>query len=242
LIDSPAPYLTLEDSYSAEGALVPNPTVYKVPHPINLPKRSVKRVNWINSSVISVQQQYRLYVGGKYLGDLNGKAAKPLVEVWVNFLNDPQQGLGVPLPLGQAIIYYQRSKDNPEILGFIEIPYTPVNQNVSLKLPVAANNKQVSEEGVGLNKISSIETELEQTEFKKLTDKITEANYRLCLKNKGHQATTIKIILDLPSGSCKIVKENKPHRIDSPKQFSWNIEIPAQSEVDLKYRLQIDQT
>lgn len=243
LIDSSAPSLDLEDSGSSKGLTAANAPIYAVPHPMSLMKRSIKRVNLINNAAISVQQQYRLHVGGEHLDDLNGKAVKPPVEIWLNFLNDTQQGLGIPLPAGQAVIYYQRLKNTPEILGAVEIPYTSVNQSVSLRLPAAANNNiKTSTEVTGLSADSSIEAELDQTEFKKLTNNITEANYKLCLVNKTNQPATIQVVLNLSSGSCKIVKESRPHRVDSPKQFSWAIDIPPKSEVDLKYRLQIDQS
>lgn len=240
LVDSEAPDITIEDPYSLKGSLTPDSPIYKIPRLVNLPRKSPKKVSWLSSANTRVQQQYKLHVGKEYLIDLNGKGAKPLVEIWISFLNDEQNGLGSAMPPGKAIVFYQRLKDNPEILGFVDIPYTPANQMVNLRLPISANNKQMTIEGSPINSFVSIDTDLEQNEYKKLTDKITEANYRLCLKNKGYQTTTVQVILDLPTGNCKVIKENKLHRVESSKQFSWSIEVPAQSEVDLKYRLRID--
>ncbi len=224
LIESDVPSSVKEDS-----SVTAKPTVYSLPNPVSLRKNSAKKINWASTRGIQVQRQYRLYVGGKYLQDLHNKTAQPLIETWITFSNSQKQGLGLPLPAGQAAFYSQGPNNNLVLLGMIDIPSAAVDQDISLKIP-----------SEGVSAASTIETALEQHEFKKLTDQAAEANYRLCLKNKGNKPVTIKVILDLPVTNCKIIKENKAHTIDSLKQYSWTVEIPPESEVDLKYRLQVD--
>ena len=87
--------------------------------------------------------------------------------------------------------------------------------------------------------LRTFETELEQTEFKKLSDKITESSYRLNLKNKANQPITIRVTLDLPQGEWTVVRENISHQQNGDQQVFWTIQIGANSEVDLKYRVRL---
>ena len=205
-----------------------NQTVYSYPDRVSLEKNASKRLNWISSPAIRFQKQYRVYVGGQYLEDLYGKLTQPVVETWLVFSNTQKQGLGLHLLAGQVAIYTKGSNNNPESLGVADIPATAVDQDIHLKIPSGDIWTTVT-----------LKTEMEQTEFKKLTDKATEANYRLCLKNTGNRPVSIQVVLDFPV-NCTIIKTNKSHTVDSLRQYSWNIEIPPESEVDLKYRIQVD--
>ncbi len=241
LVDS-SPALNL-DNIDASG--VPSASLkapfYSISGTVNLDKDSVKKINWVTAQSIQGQLHYRLFIGGDFLEDMNNKRAKPSIETWVTFVNTQKQGLGLPLPTGRATLYYRSKQNILESLGTVIIPHTNVDQELSVRLPLAAHNTGQGNNEDELRRILAVETELEQTEFKKLSDKITEANYRLSLKNKSDQPISLQVVLDLPVAECKIVKENRTHVVDSPQQISWPIDIPAQSEVDLKYRLQIDQ-
>ena len=243
LIDSPAPTLKQNhtEALETESAPLKAPS-YSVIQPVNIGKNDTKKINWVTSQAIHGHLRYRLFIGGDYLEDMNHKSGKPLIETWVTFINNQKEGLGLPLPAGSATLYYQSKQKTLESLGTVVIPATAIDQEVSVRLPLTVNNPSRDLDNHDLSKISAVETNLEQTEFKKLSDKITEANYRLSLKNKSCQPVSLQVVLDLPVANCKIVKENKTHVVHSPQQISWPIDIPAESEVDLKYRLQIDKT
>lgn len=208
---------------------------------IDIPAQGSKKISWVNSPQIKAKQDYRLFVGGSYLDDMSGKLAYPVVETWISFQNTNGQALGKPLPKGEAILYHGDDKGAIEVLGKAFIPHTPVGQEVNLRIPTTQAEKNLS--AIHDNRVlQTFETELEQTEFKKLSDKITEASYRLNLKNKSGQAITIRVTLDLPKSEWTVVRENISHQQNGEHQVFWTIQIGANSETDLKYRVRLIRT
>ncbi|MBY0282058.1 MAG: hypothetical protein K2W94_07900 [Alphaproteobacteria bacterium] len=205
---------------------------------VDIPANGAKRISWVNSQAIKAKQDYRVFVGGTYLKDMEGKPAHPLIETWISFQNTKEQTLGCPLPKGETTLYHGDEKGAIEVLGKAFIPHTPVGQEVSVKIPATQAEKSFS--ATNDNKaLRTFETELEQTEFKKLSDKITESSYRLNLKNKANLPITIRVTLDLPQGEWTVVRENISHQQNGEHQVFWTIQIGANSEVDLKYRVRL---
>ncbi|NBT85839.1 MAG: hypothetical protein EBT45_05005 [Alphaproteobacteria bacterium] len=205
---------------------------------VDIPANGIKRISWVNSLEIKAKQDYRLFVGGAYLDDMEGKSAHPIVETWISFQNTKEQTLGMPLPKGEVTLYNGDEKGAIEVLGKAFIPHTAVGQEVSVKVPATQAEKNFSTPNDD-KALRTFETELEQTEFKKLSDKITESSYRLNLKNKANQPITIRVTLDLPQGEWTVVRENISHQQNGDQQVFWTIQIGANSEVDLKYRVRL---
>ena len=220
------------------GALSEHSHAYVYDRSVDIPANGIKRISWVTSQEIKAKQEYCLFVGGNYLNDMEGKTAHPLVETRISFQNSKEQTLGQPLPKGEATLYHGDEKGAIEVLGKAFIPHTAVGQEVSVKIPATQAEKNSSAQQ-GSQVLRTFETELEQTEFKKLSDKITESSYRLNLKNKANQPIIIRVTLDLPKGEWTVVRENISHQQNGDHQVFWTIQIGANSEVDLKYRIRL---
>lgn len=205
---------------------------------VDIPAQGAKKIAWVSSQNIKAKQDYRLFVGGKYLEDMDGKSAHPEIETWISFQNAKEQTLGRSLPKGDATLYRGDEKGGIEVLGKAFIPHTPIGKEVSVRIPATQAEKNIST-AQDSQALRIFETDLEQTEFKKLSDKITEASYRLNLKNKASQPITIRVTLDLPKGEWTVVRENISHQQNGDYQVFWTIQIGANSEVDLKYRVRL---
>ncbi len=216
------------------------PHAYIYTLPIDIPTLGSKKIAWVHSQHVKAKQDFRVFVGGHYLEDMETKSAHPTVETWISFTNTDEHGLGKPLPTGLASLYHADEKGRLQVLGKASIPHTPVGHDVSVKIPpTQAENCALTGQ---VQALKSFETELEQTEYKKLSDKITEAGYRLNLKNKSDRPITIRVTLDLPDGEWTIVRENISHQQDGDKQAFWTIQVNANAEIDLKYRVRLIRT
>jgi hypothetical protein len=229
-----------KDKLSAPDALLSSnyPHAYIYALPIDIPALGSKRISWVYSQHVEAKQDFRVFVGDHYLEDMEGKPAHPTVETWISFANTNDHGLGQPLPSGVASLYHADEKGRLEVLGKASIPHTPIGQDVSVKIPPTQAENCSFTTGQA-RALKAFETELDQAEFKKLSDKITEASYRLNLKNKSDRPITIRVTLDLPNGEWTIVKENLSHQQNGDQQAFWTIQVDANSEVDLKYRVRL---
>lgn len=203
---------------------------------LDLPKNENKRLTWVTSDHIKTKQDYRVFVGGEYLNNMDGKVANPIVQTWISFNNTASNTLGQDLPKGTAILYLDHN-GQLESLGSTFLPHTPVGQEISVRVPsthVEKNDKN-SEKG-----LKFIETELEQNQFRRLSDtQNTESHYRLEIKNKSLKPITIRVTLDLPPNvvNWEIIRETLPHKTNANEQVFWNVEVPANGQTQLKYQL-----
>ncbi len=203
---------------------------------LDLPKNGTKRLTWATSDSIKTKQDYRVFVGGEFLNNMDGKVAKPIVETWVSFNNTASNTLGQDLPQGPAILYLDQN-GQLESLGSTILPHTAVGQEISVRVPSTHVEKNDKNSDKGLK---FIETELEQNQFRRLNDtQNTESHYRLELKNKSASPITIRVTLDLPENvtNWEIIRETQPHETSGEKQVFWHVKVPANGQTQLKYQL-----
>lgn len=233
-IDGNIPPIRPTDTDKDKGNLKIKGYTYK--SILDLPKNGVKRLAWATSDFIKTKQDYRVFVGGEFLNNMDGKAAKPIIETWVSFNNTATNTLGQDLPQGPAILYLDQN-GQLESLGSTMLPHTPIGQEISVRVPSTHVEKNDKNSDKGLK---FIETELEQNQFRRLNDtQNTESHYRLELKNKSASPITIRVTLDLPENvtNWEIIRETQPHETSGDKQVFWHVKVPANGQTQLKYQL-----
>ncbi|MDP3371545.1 MAG: hypothetical protein Q8S21_01420 [Candidatus Paracaedibacteraceae bacterium] len=204
---------------------------------LDMKKNETKRINWVFSGALKAKQDYRIFVGGKFLKDMESKAANPIVETWVSFRNVTENALGQDLPQGTAVLYYQDDNGHLEVLGNTSLPHMAAGQEVSVKIPstqidkIDKNNKKESKR---------IETELEQNQYRALSDlHMTESHYCLTLKNTSAEPVVIRVMLDLPFDveHWEVIRETIQHEKTGETSIYWSVPVPANGSVQLKYQL-----
>lgn len=212
------------------------PKSYNIQLKTDLTHGASKRIQWVETGDIKVKQDYRVLVGGKFLEDMEGKTAKPFIETWVTFQNVKENSLGLDLPKGQAILYaYNPSNGHNYLLGTVPIAGILLGQEISVKLPALIT------ESVSDKEIKFIDTELEQSQFKRPNDtSITEANYKLTLTNNSTEHVTIRVVLEFPQGvqEVKFIRESDAHKTEEGSDTTyWTISVPPKAVKQLKYQL-----
>lgn len=239
-VDSPLP----ETQEKNAEKIYANAKGYSYKGLLDLPDNQPKRLNWISSKdTLKPKLEYRISVGGEYLKDMDNKPANPVIETWVSFNNTIENNLGQDLPPGVAVLYYQDEQGKLEILGSTHIAHTGIGQEVSVRIP----STQIDKIEKSHNKESkSIEALLEQNQFISASN---TAQYCLKLKNTSKTPVTIRVVLDLPNDieNCTIIRDTIPHaknknKANDGKHYDsdapyWNITIPAEGDVQLKYQL-----
>lgn len=229
--------------------LYANAKGYSYKAPLDLSDNQPKRLNWISSKdTLKPNLEYRISVGGEYLKDMDNKPASPVIETWVSFSNTAENNLGQDLPPGVAVLYYQDEQGKLEILGRTQIAHTGIGQEISVRIP----STQIDKIEKGHSKESkSIEALLEQNQFISASN---TAQYCLKLKNSSKTPVTIRVVLDLPNDveNCTIIRDTIPHVKSKNKPNEnkhndadatyWNITIPAEGDVQLKYQLSFIKT
>jgi hypothetical protein len=138
-------------------------------------------------------------------------------------------------------LYYQDDEGKLEMLGSTNLTHTGIGQEISVRIPstqidkIETDHKKESE---------CIQAKLEQNQFLIASN---TAQYSLKLNNAGKTPINVRVVLDLPDDveSCTIIRDTIPHENNKDRSDNssdddtiyWNITIPAQGEVQLKYQL-----
>jgi len=204
---------------------------------LDMEGNETKRLNWVSSSSLKSKQDHRIFVGGKYLNDMDGKPESPIAETWVSFHNTTDNTLGQDLPQGPVVLYYQDEHGQLEVLGSTTLSHIATGQEISVRIPSTQIDKF---EKNSKKEAKRIETKLVQNQFRASNEtQMTEAHYCLDLKNTGSEAQIIRVVLDLPDDvtNWEIIRETQPREKNVENNIHWNVPVPANGHAELKYHI-----
>lgn len=210
---------------------------YKVNGKREIYKNSFVKIPWVEMRDQCCEHDYRIDVGGENLKDLNGNEKLVPLHIWLTF--DSSFEGKKSIASGDVEIYI-RDKDNIlRSLGGSTL--TTVSEDGAESIRLSLPSSLLMQLSNNTNSpISKIKGTLEQTEFKVLmADKISEAAYRVTIKNSDDKAISIKVVLPFDKMQCKIIKENIEHQMESDNIIYWPVKVEPKSEVMLRYKVQL---
>ncbi len=202
--------------------------LYTLARPTTIKDKQKKQVSLLSASSLEVQKEFILPGSSYYYHNRHGMIGKKIkVSVYVQFANEKEKGLGIPLPKGVVRVYKRDKKGRLQFVGEDRIDHTPNKEIVKLKLgeafDVTANKKQ--------------------TDFKKIArgmgGYITESEYEIELKNGKESPVTVIVREPIP-GDWEILQENHKHSKEDAFSAQWQITVPAEGSETLKYRVKTE--
>ncbi|MCF7994937.1 MAG: DUF4139 domain-containing protein, partial [Chromatiaceae bacterium] len=156
-----------------------------------------------------------------------GLAQELAVNVYLTATNDEASNLGLPLPAGIVRIYQRDSQGNAQFIGEDRIDHTPKNEAMRLKLGQSFD----------------ITAERKQTDFKKLSGTGPwqyqfESAFEILVKNAKSEPETVVIQERIP-GDWSMLEESAPHEQGNANTAVWRLQVPAESEARLSYRVRV---
>jgi len=133
----------------------------------------------------------------------------------------------IPLPKGTVRVYKLDSQENTQFVGENRIDHIPIDETVRLKLGDAFD----------------VTADRTQTDFRKVAgfgryDYVFESAYRIELRNAKEEAVTVKVVEPMP-GDWDVLEENLPHVKESSGEATWEVDVPAEREATLEYRVRV---
>jgi hypothetical protein len=203
--------------------------LYTLQRPTTLSENQTKQVALLSTTDVSVRKEFLLAGAGHYYSGQYGDIGQKLkVGVFVEFQNKGE-GLGIPLPKGVVRVYKKDAQGNAQFVGEDRIDHTPRNEAVRLKLGNAFD----------------VTADRKQTDFQRLAAEsrhaeVFETAYRLVLKNARKEAVIVVVREPVP-GDWTIVSESQPHTKAASGMAEWKIQVPADGEAVLIYRVRVKQ-
>jgi hypothetical protein len=126
--------------------------LYTLQRPATIKDKETKQLSLLESDkvpfkkrlIIDSLQDYGIYYPSD--GEVGSGNLKP--QVRVEFINNKEAGLGIPLPAGKVRIYQRDASGSVQLLGEDSIEHTPKNEKVTLivgnSFDIVANRKRLS--------------------------------------------------------------------------------------------------
>jgi hypothetical protein len=146
------------------------------------------------------------------------------VAVFLEFRNDKENHLGVPLPAGVMRVYQQDRSGMLQFAGEDRIDHTPKDEDVRLQL---GNAFDVVGERV-------------QTDFRRIADnkRVTESSYRITIRNHKTVDIVVDIIEPMP-GDWEIRKESHQFEKKDARTAVFSVNVPKDGEVVVTYTVRV---
>lgn len=202
--------------------------LYTLPKATSIAENQTKQVALLTAQQIPARKELVLTGADYYFqGQYRDVEKKQKVQVYVEFENKESSKLGIPLPKGTMRVYKKDNDGTAQFVGEDQIDHTAKNDTVRLKL---GNAFDVTADRV-------------QTDFKNLSKSnnqtpLYESAYAITLHNAKKEAVTVNVQEPI-NGDWKILNESQAHKKTSAHQATWKITVPAESDVTLKYRVQV---
>jgi hypothetical protein len=202
--------------------------LYTLSHPTTIADNQTKQVALLDATDVVVDKELLVQGDQRAYREPRGELWHDLdVSVYLNATNDAASNLGLPLPAGIVRIYQRDSESNLQFIGEDRIDHTPKNESLRLKLGQSFD----------------VTAERRQTEFTKLSGSGPwkyqfEGAYEIRIKNAKPEPQQVTVQERIP-GDWTMLEESASHEQGNANTAVWGLEVPAEGEMRLSYRVRV---
>jgi hypothetical protein len=184
--------------------------LYTLLRPATIKDNEIKQVSLFPSTNVKVKKIFT-YDGARY---------DKKVRVELEFKNAESEGMGMPLPEGKIRVYKADVDKSLEFVGEDKINHTPKDEKVR----------------VFLGNAFDIVGERKKTDFKQISDDVTEESYQIKLRNHKEEAVEVVVVEHLYSYTQWEVKESTfPYEKKDASTIEFKLQLAKDQEVALNY-------
>ena len=183
-----------------------------------------KQVSMLAGTGVPVRKRYIVDGQEFYYHNAHhpGAPIKDVVQVYYQFKNEEQAGLGMPMPAGTVRVYQSDSKGGVQFVGEDRIDHTPKDETLKLKIGNAFD----------------VVCERNQIDWQKVAANIYEVEYEVTLRN--HKAAPISIEVNEPiGGSWRMLRSSHPATKTAAWAAQFTVPVAADGASVLKYRVRV---
>lgn len=198
---------------------------YILPERITLRDNQTLQVSFLSARGVPIKKQFIVEGQSHYYSSYyQPSTQKQAADTYVNF-NNTGTGLGIPLPGGTARAYQADLQGDVHFVGEDRMNHMANKATVQLKLGQAFD----------------VSIEKKQTDFKRIpspdqTIRQFETAHQIILSNAKKETVTVIVREPVP-GDWQMLSASLPHQKVASHLAEWQIEIPAESQTILTYRV-----
>ncbi|VAW13729.1 hypothetical protein MNBD_BACTEROID05-126, partial [hydrothermal vent metagenome] len=197
--------------------------IYDLQRRTTLKNNQKKQINLLEASHFNVEKEYLVYGNKTYFNrQYREQNTKQPVNVNIVFKNTKENKLGMPLPKGIVRLYKEDDESKLQFVGSDSIEHTPKDEEISLKVGEAFD----------------ITVKRKQIDFKQLTTRLQESEWEVVLKNHKDEDVVVSVI-EPTYGNWNIVNSSHAYKKVDAFTLRFDIPVPKDETVKLKYRIQV---
>ena len=197
--------------------------IYDLQRETTIKDKQTKQVSLLEAAGVKIQKVF-LAEGsqGIFTRYYQRNNSKQPVNVYIKFMNTEENNLAKPIPEGIMRLYKKDSEGSQLFIGEDRIDHTSVGEEISLKIGEAFD----------------VIAERVQTDYKQISKGLHESEWEITLKNHKDVDVIVNIIEPL-TGNWSVINNSHPYTKKDAFTINFDIPVPKDKEVKVKYRLQI---
>jgi len=197
--------------------------LYTLGRPTTVRHNEQKQVSLLQADGIKIEKKL-IFFGQQYWfrGQYGQVLSNQKVGVYLDFKNEQQNKLGVPLPKGTLRVYKADQSGAKQFVGEDRIDHTPRDEKLRVKMGDAFD----------------VVGDRKQVEWRTLGNCSAESRWEIELRN--HKDVAVDVEDYEPTGADFTVLESSlPYEKKDSGTFSFNVKVPAHGKTKLTYRLRL---
>lgn len=197
--------------------------LYTLERRTTIRENQTKQVSLLHGSNVALEKHY------EFRGDMNFYSG-PIsalrdtnADVFLTFKNREENGLGMPLPGGVMRVYQADKSGMLQFSGEDRIRHTPKNEEVRLTL----------------GKAFDVVGDRVQDDYKALGPNMHETAFTISVRNRKDTAIKVDVVEPMPGDWTIISEDSIPHLKKDAHTAIFTLDVPADSEVKLSYRVRV---
>ncbi|MBC8549290.1 MAG: DUF4139 domain-containing protein [Candidatus Brocadiales bacterium] len=197
--------------------------IYDLQRKTTIKDKQTKQVSLLETTGAKIQKEL-MVEGSKDMFTRHYSSGNPKqpVNVYIKFVNTEDNNLGIPIPEGIMRMYKTDSEGSLLFIGEDRVNHTPVDEEINLKIGEAFD----------------VVAERVQTDYKQITKGLQETEWEITLKNHKKEDVVVSIIEPL-TGNWSVIDNSHPYTKKDAFTIKFDIEVPKNDEVKVKYRLRV---
>ena len=197
--------------------------LYTLDRRTTIKDNQTKQMQLLTADDVTVAKKYE-YRGERHY--FSGRMPRPVTDrkvgVYIEFRNDKNSGLGMPLPKGTFRVYKRDDDDSLQFLGEDSIDHTPRDEEVKVKIGEAFD----------------IVAERKQTDYQRIGDNAHQNAFEIKIRNHKDEDIVVEVVEPIP-GDWQITE--KSHEFEKTDAFTATFHIPVAKDGEsvLTYRVLI---
>ncbi|MFC1566745.1 DUF4139 domain-containing protein [bacterium] len=181
-----------------------------------------KQISFISTQNIDIEKKFIFQNQQSHFYNSNNEEDISNASILVEFLNNDENWLGKPLPMGKVRFYQKDSNDKLIFIGEDILKNTPVNELIKMQI----------------GKAFDITMKRTQSDFKRLRNLSYETEWKLEIKNNKDEDIEVIINEAVPLG-YKLIDSSEKHSKKDAKSIEFASKIMKKSTKTLTYRVEI---